>query len=531
MPTPTLTRPGRTRTEGAALELSGVTRHFGPVQALTDVTLDIHHGEVHCILGENGAGKSTLCNLVYGSVPLGEGTMRIAGHPFAPASPAEAMGRGIAMVHQHFSLVPTLTVEENFLLGTRGLRLDRAGLVQRVARIADEFGLEVDLSARVEDLSVGRRQRVEIVKALLPDPAIVLFDEPTGVLGPDEVDGFLRTVRAIARSGTAVVLITHKLHEIRQVADRATILRHGRVVGAGSMSELDDATTVAKMVGTTPDALDPLLAAGLGLDGDGARPRDEPVATTTGAPCLVVEDLVATPPQSGTALDAVSLTVREGRIVGIAGVEGNGQSALVSALSGALPVTSGSIRLGPDDITRSRPADRTARGLAVVPEDRHHEGVITGLSVTDNLLLGHAGRYTRFGLVRRSAMRRAADDRCQRFDVRVPAVDAPMSSLSGGNQQKAVLARELSLDPLRCVVAAYPTRGLDVGAVQAVATHLRSAADRGAGVLVVSGELPELLATCDEIHVAYRGRLLGPVDPRDPTAHAHIARLMTRGDA
>ncbi|KHL17268.1 UNVERIFIED_CONTAM: sugar ABC transporter [Mumia flava] len=526
-----------------ALALHGISRRFGGLTALDAVDVEIVGGEVHCVLGENGAGKSTLCNLVYGSLPPSSGRMEVAGRTYAPDSPAEAMTHGIAMVHQHFSLVPTLTVEENLLLGG-GFRLDRAALLERLARIESDYGLVVELGARAGALSVGRRQRVEIVKALLGAPSLLLFDEPTGVLGPDEVGTFLATASRIAEAGAAVVLITHKLHEVREIGDVATVLRHGRVVGSGRLEDLPDSDLVAMMVGGGRGDLDPVLAAGIGLDvpsasappsgagGTPGRPRaaevERPQADAAGtAPVLVVEDLAAPDPHGGAGLDGASLVVEPGRIVGVAGVEGNGQSALVAALSGAISPTRGAVRLRGVDITTATPAVRTAAGLAVIPEDRHHEAVVADLSVTENLLLGRASGFTRFGLLDRRAMRRRATELCAAHDVRVPSVDAPMSTLSGGNQQKAVLARELSLDPLTCVVAAHPTRGLDVGAVQAVATQLRAAATRGVAVLVVSGELEELLALSDSVVVAFRGALLGPVDPRLPDARDQLARLMT----
>ena len=505
----------------AVLRLDGVTRSFGDLVALDGVDLSVAAGEIHCVLGENGAGKSTLCNIVFGGTPPLRGRMLLDGEPYAPASPADAARRGIAMVHQHFSLVPTLTVEQNLLLGRSRFRPDRRALRRRLERIGEEYGLAVDPGARVDRMSVGHRQTAEIVKALVDGPRLVLFDEPTGVLGPREIDAFLATARRIADSGTAVVLITHKLQEVRAVGDRATVLRHGRVTGGGRLADLADDDLVSLMVGRAPR--DPASAAALGLRGGAGRAR----RGEAGPPALEVAGLRARDAHGASAVDGVDLTVRAGRITGIAGVEGNGQSALADALSGAVPVGSGTIRLADRDITAASPGERTAAGLAVIPEDRHHEGVVEDLSLAQNLMLGRLREFTgRFGVLDRRALRDRAADLAARFDVRAPGPDAPMSALSGGNQQKAVLARELSLDPLACVVAAHPTRGLDVGAVAAVLGHLRAAADRGAAVLVISGELEELLAVCDEVRVAYRGTLAGPVDPADPAARDRIAHLM-----
>ncbi|WP_418274920.1 ABC transporter ATP-binding protein [Isoptericola jiangsuensis] len=530
-----------------ALALRRVTRVFGSHTALDAVDLEIASGEVHCVLGENGAGKSTLCNIVFGSLPPTAGEVLLDGEAFAPTSPADALARGVAMVHQHFSLVPTLTVEENLLLGrgVRRLRPDRVGLAARLAVIDETLGLQVDLAARAGTLSVGARQRVEIVKALLDDPRLLLLDEPTGVLGPDEVDSLLATCRRVAEAGTAVVLVTHKLAEVMRVGDRATVLRGGRVVGGGPLARPDAAgevpagglaaaDLVGLMVGRDAADLDALLAASVGVVDQApdvvpaaSVPESMAQVPATTAPVLAVRGLVVTDTIGARRVDGVDLEVRPGEIVGIAGVEGNGQSELVAALSGAIRPADGHVLLDGTDVTRAAPRRRTALGLGIVPEDRHHEAVVTGLSVTTNLLLGRLHRFRRYGLLDRRSMATTAAELARRFDLRAASLDNPMSSLSGGNQQKAVLARELSLDPLRCVVAAQPTRGLDLGAVDAVVGHLRAAAAAGVGVLVVSSELSELLVLCDRVHVAYRGRLLGPV-PTDATdARERVAHLMT----
>jgi len=548
VPPPAAAPPEHDAAAVPALSLRGVSRVFGSHTALDTVDLEVATGEVHCVLGENGAGKSTLCNIVFGSLPPSGGDVLLDGAPFAPASPADALARGVAMVHQHFSLVPTLTVEENLLLGrgVRRLRPDRRGLARRLAEIDESLGLRVDLSARAASLSVGARQRVEIVKALLERPRLLLLDEPTGVLGPDEIDGLLATCRRVAESGTAVVLVTHKLAEVMRVGDRATVLRGGRVVGGGSLARegavgLTASDLVELMVGRDTATLDPVLAANVGVLGD--RPGDDasgpgrgPAAGEGAAaagrraadePVLAVRGLVVVGDDGARRVDGVDLDVRPGEIVGIAGVEGNGQGEIVAALSGAVHPAAGKVLLAGVDITRAAPRRRTGLGLGVVPEDRHHEAVVAGLSVSTNLLLGRLHRFRRFGLLDRGAMRAAAGDLAHRFDVRAASLDAPLSSLSGGNQQKAVLARELSLDPLRCVVAAQPTRGLDLGAVDAVVGHLRAAAAAGTGVLVVSSELSELLALCHRVHVAYRGALSEPVPTSAPDARDRVAHLMT----
>ena len=510
----------------SALTLQGLGKSFGDVQALHDVDVTVESGTVHCVLGENGAGKSTLCNLVFGGYRPDTGRMTLGGTEFRPDSPAAAMAAGVAMVHQHFSLVTTMTVAENLLLTQRGVRMRRAELTDRLDEIARRYRLRVDLDQRVATMPVGARQKVEIVKALLRDPSLILLDEPTGVLDPAEIDALIDTCRAVAADGKAVVLVTHKLGEVARVADAATVLRRGTVAGGGRMSNTGIAQLLTAMVGRTAADLDPTVAATLGLD-----TATEPVAraaTELGdtAPVLAVDRVSARRCRRGVALDEVRLAVRPGEIVGIAGVEGNGLSELVTVLAGGAAVTGGTVTLDGTDITAARPATRTGLGLGVVPEDRHRDAMVADMTIAENLFLGQLGRFRRFGLLDKRAMGRAAQAELERFDVRAAGPWVPMGSLSGGNQQKVVLARELSTANLRCLVAAQPTRGLDIGAVDFVLTQLRRAAADGCGVLVVSSEVPELLALCDRVFVAYRGALAGPVETADPTAAQQISELM-----
>ncbi|MFE6858906.1 ABC transporter ATP-binding protein [Nocardia sp. NPDC057668] len=609
-----------------ALELTGVGKSFGAVRALSDIDLTIALGEVHCVLGENGAGKSTLCNLVYGGAAPDTGEMRLFGERYRPRRPADALGHGIAMVHQHFSLIPTLTVGENLLLGSgAGLRLPRRELAARLARIEDEFGLRAPLATRAEELSVGARQQVEIVKCLLREPRLVLLDEPTAVLGPAEIDALLATCRRIADSGRAVVLVTHKLGEIEQAGDAATVLRGGRVAGSGPLHSFTRAELVELMVGRALGDLDQALLGGgplpaavvpgvdapaalgqgatattgpgspgavdlsrfddVGLESGGAAtsesgggdgpesgvaaisefggrgdPESDRAATSERrgvtvrdvgvavaldsdgasageisirtrdfaaiAPVLRTSGLRLARPDGGSALDGVDLELRPGEITGIAGVEGNGQSELVAVLSGARRPDAGQFHLAATDLTDATPAARTAHGLGVIPEDRHHEGCVPAMTVAENLTLGRLAEFRRYGLLDRKAIDATAAEVIERHRIKAPGPRAPMRTLSGGNQQKVVVARELALPGLRCLIAAQPTRGLDLGAVDAVLTQLRAAAAAGCAVLLISHELPELLTLCDRILVAYRGRLLGPVTPADPHAREKIANLM-----
>ncbi|MFE5240666.1 MULTISPECIES: ABC transporter ATP-binding protein [unclassified Streptomyces] len=542
-----------------ALEISGLTKSFGAMRALDSVDLVVGAGTVHCVLGENGAGKSTLCHMVGGSLVPDEGTLRLYGSPYAPRRPADALAAGIAMVHQHFSLVPTLTVGENLRL----LRL--RDLPRRVARVREEYGLELDLDARVSELPVGVRQRAEIVKALLREPRLLVLDEPTGVLGPAETDALLETCRRIAGAGHAVVLVTHKLGEAARAGDAATVLRAGRVSGGGPLSELPPERLVPLMIGRPADSLGAGLAGtiGLALDGDtpeeasgaedltdaagaapelngvvrepadaasepaGAAPEPAGAVRDGAAKALRIREVSVRRPDGTHALDAVSLDVGFGEIVGIAGVEGNGQSELMALLGGSLAPGSGQVELDGRDVTRAAPRERSRAGLGVVPEDRLHEGCVPRLRVSENLFLGRLDRFRRYGaFLDRRAMARAAESVLTEHGIRADGPGAPMSSLSGGNQQKVVLARELALDPLVCLASAQPTRGLDIGAVGAVHSRIRQASAAGTGVLVVSSELSELLVLCDRIAVAYRGKLLGPIDPSEPDARERIGALM-----
>ena len=513
------------------LTIAGLSKSFGSVRALTDAGLSVAAGTVHCILGENGAGKSTLCNLVYGGYTPDSGSMDLAGRPYTPSSPADALSSGVAMVHQHFSLVSTMTVRENLLLGSRESRIPPAELDERLERLDAEYHLRVDPSARVAEMPVGARQKAEIVKALLHDPQLLLLDEPTGVLDVAEIDALITTCRAFAESGRAVVMVTHKLGEVARVADAATVLRGGEVAGGGPLSEVPVPRLLDLMVGRHVEDLDPALAATLGVEGAEAPPaptmRPPAFTPVSDTPALSLQAVEVRRRDGTLALDSADLTLAPGEIVGIAGVEGNGQSELVSVISGSVPPTSGRLEVDGVDVTSASPARRTELGIGVVPEDRHAEGMVSELSVTENLYLGRLEDFRRFGLLNRRRMEQAAAEQIERYRVRAPGPQAPMRSLSGGNQQKVVLARELGIDGLRTLVAAQPTRGLDIGAVDQVHGELRAAASRGVAVLVVSSELPELLALCTRVFVSYRGRLLGPVDPSSAGALGTIGELMT----
>jgi simple sugar transport system ATP-binding protein len=503
------------------LALDGISKTFGGKPALEDVSLDVQAGEVHCLLGENGAGKSTLCNIVFGVHRPDTGRLRLGGQPFLPVGPAHALTSGVAMVHQHFSLVGNMSAIENMLLGrARGRTLKRDKMAARAQRLSEEYELAVDLHRPVEELSVGERQRIEVLRCLLDGPQLLVLDEPTAVLPPREVGALLAICRRLAARGCGLVLVTHKLAEIAEIATRTTVLRRGRVVETVTMAggSTDLRALVRAMVGREVKPLDARKE---------ASPTEAPApAAEAPAEALRVEELVVKDAAGVVRLD-VSLSVRRGEIVGLAGVEGNGQSQLGAVLAGLLAPSAGRVVVGGTDATRRPPRALSRLGVGIIPEDRHAVGCHLGLSVAENLLLGTLPAYTnKLGLLRRDQMARAAEARMKAYDVRAAGPDAPMSSLSGGNQQKVVLARELALEPLVFLLAAQPTRGLDVGAVESVYAEIRKACARGAGVLLVSSELDELLAVADRVLVIYRGRIVGEL-PARPEHKDAVGTLMS----
>lgn len=507
------------------LSLKGMTKRFGSLLALSEVSLDIKSGEIHCILGENGAGKSTLCNLIFGVHAPDSGVMQFRGAPYRPAAPADALASGIAMVHQHFSLVPDMTVVDNVLLGqTRGI-LDRKRCARRLSELAKLYGLALDPFANIEDLSVGERQRVEIVKCLMREPRLFVLDEPTAVLLPDEIAALLDVCRRVVDNGCGVVLVTHKLAEIKKAANRVTVLRGGRVVATSDQPASEIEALVRAMIDRDADADDKL-----------AEPMSQPLADRTAIPrarsaaqsvteVFQVDGLTVRDMQGVTRLDNFTLTLNRGEIVGVAGVEGNGQSELAAVLSGMLVPTGGRFFLRDLDLTHAGPKAITDAGIGVVPEDRHAVGCIPGMSVAENVFLNRLDRFTRYGFLRRGALNTSALAVMERFDVRAAGPEIAFSSLSGGNQQKAVLARELTLNNLAVLLAAQPTRGLDVGAVAAVYGQIRTASARGVAVILISSELDEIISVAHRVVVLYRGRIMGTC-AADPGQRERIGAMM-----
>ncbi|MBN9178715.1 MAG: ABC transporter ATP-binding protein [Microbacterium sp.] len=486
------------------LELRGITKRFGSLVANDHIDLVVEPGEIHCLLGENGAGKSTLMNVLYGLYTADEGTILLDDHVQAFRGPGDAMRAGIGMVHQHFMLVPVFTVAENVMLGheptkTGGI-LDLATARERVREISARFGFDVDPDAVVEDLPVGVQQRVEIIKALSRDAKVLVFDEPTAVLTPQETDELMAIMRQLKASGTSIVFITHKLREVREVADRITVIRLGKVVGEASPTS-SNTELASLMVGRAVEL---------------TVHKNPPVL---GEEALVVEHLSVIDPGGQIVVNDVSFTVRGGEVLAIAGVQGNGQTELTEALIGMQPLVRGSITLSGEQLVGRSIRRVLDEGVGFVPEDRNVDGLVGEFTIAENLMLDRANGapFVKRGTVQRRVRDEFAQAKFTEFDVRAPSLDTPVGRLSGGNQQKVVLARELSRD-LSLFVAAQPTRGVDVGSIEFIHKRIVETRDSGIPVIVVSTELDEVSALADRIMVMYRGRIIGIVPgdtPRD----------------
>jgi general nucleoside transport system ATP-binding protein len=496
------------------LAIQGLTRRFGPVVANDVVDLDVRAGEIHALLGENGAGKTTLMNVLFGLVEPDAGTILLRGQPYRPAGPSDAIRAGIGMVHQHFMLIPTFTVVENVVLGsepTDRLALDLTTARAELTRLSERHGLNVDPDALVRDLPVGVQQRIEILKALYRRAAILILDEPTAVLAPPEVDQLFEVMRSLTAGGRAVIFISHKLGEVLRVADRITVLRRGQVVGAVRPAEATEQSLATMMVG---------------------RPVElviEKTPATPGAETLRVEGLQVLDRRGSIVVDGVDLTIRAGEIVGIAGVEGNGQSELVEALAGLRSVQKGRVTILGADLTGASPRELAEHAVSHIPEDRHKYGLVLAHPLADNLVLSRYDRqpFARwlcrmFDAVRQFAARLVAE-----YDVRASSVQAQTATLSGGNQQKAVVARELAAGP-RLLIAAQPTRGVDVGATELIHRRIIAARDAGTAVLLVSSELDELLAVADRLVVMYRGRVTAEMEASE-ASHETLGLLIAGG--
>lgn len=490
----------------AAVVMRGVAKAFGGVVANRDASLEVAAGEIHAVVGENGAGKSTLMRVLAGGHAPDAGTVWVHGREVTGWDTRAAIAAGVGMVHQHFMLVPTLTVAENVVLGAEPVargRVDRGAAEAALARLSRETGLAVDPTALVADLTVGEAQRVEILKALHRGARVLILDEPTAVLSPPEVADLWRVLRALVAGGASVILITHKLDEVVAVADTITVLRGGRTVArfaaAGSTPQAIARAMVGRDVVLALDAaLDAAPRAATGAEAEAEAPR--------GAPVLACEGLTVRGDRGTPAVRALSLAVHAGEIVGIAGVEGNGQAELVEAIAGLRAVAEGTVRLGTRDLAGCDVRTRTALGVSHIPEDRQQRGLLMDFSVADNLLLGRPHPGGRLGVDRRQVLADAAAQ-VARFDIRPADPTLPVRALSGGNQQKVVVAREMGR-AFSLLLAAQPTRGVDVGAIEFIHAQLRAARDAGKGVLLVSADLAEVLALSDRVGVMYGGRLV-----------------------
>lgn len=484
-----------TATPAPAVAMRGIVKRFPGVIANAGIDLTVAKGEIHALLGENGAGKSTLMNILFGIYHPDSGEIRIDGQPVHFSSPRDAVHAGLGMVHQHFMLIPRFSVTENVILGAEGggpLYLDRATANKRVGELAEQFGLRIDPRAKLADLPVGMQQRVEILRALYQGGRTLILDEPTALLTPQEVDELYQILRRLRENGDTVIFITHKLREVAAISDRVTVIRQGRTVGTRVTAETTAAELAELMVGREVNLR-----------------VDRPPATPS-APVLVAEHLLLKGAGGEPALNDLSLAIRRGEIVGIAGVEGNGQSELVEVLAGLRRPDSGRVLLKGEDVTGVHPNELRHAGLSYIPEDRHGRGLVLGFSLTENMLLGNADDppFSEGGRIDYRKTRMITRELMDTFDVRAPSPTVAAATLSGGNQQKLIIARELYRHP-DALLAIQPTRGLDVGAIEFVHKQLVQERDQQRGVLLISFDLDEILDLSDRILVIFQGQIVG----------------------
>ena len=494
------------------LELRGITKRFGTLVANDAIDLVVEPGEIHALLGENGAGKSTLMNVLYGLYDADEGEVLLDDKPQSFDGPGDAMEAGIGMVHQHFMLIPVFTVAENVALGqepTKALgALDIAEAKKRVVDISERFGFNLDPDALVEDLPVGVQQRVEIIKALSRDARVLVLDEPTAVLTPQETDELMEIMRQLASSGTSIVFITHKLREVKAVADKITVIRLGKVVGS------------AKPDASTSELASMMVGREVGL-------TVEKSSKQAGDAVLSVENLAVLDDRGQRAVDGVSFEVRSGEILAIAGVQGNGQTELAEAIMGLRSALTGfgKISFKGEEITDDSVRDVLEHGVGYIPEDRTTDGLVAAFTIAENMMINssYKSRFTNGININFQARREIAEQLVKEFDVRTPSAETPAGKLSGGNQQKVVVARELSRD-VDLLVASQPTRGVDVGSIEFIHERIVAERDKGKAVVLVSTELDEVLALADRIAVMYRGKIIDIVNPG--TSREQLGKLM-----
>lgn len=494
------------------LELHGITKRFPGVLANDHIDIALNEGDILALLGENGAGKTTLMNILYGLYKPDEGKIMVRGQAVEIHGPNDAIARGIGMVHQHFMLIPVMTVTENVMLGiepTRnGMFLDRAKVAARVREISQQYGLDVDPDSYIKDLPVGIQQRVEIIKVLYREADILILDEPTAVLTPQEVDGLFKILDTLIKKGKSIIFITHKLKEVMAVADKITVLRGGRVVGTVSPKEVNPEKLASMMVGRDVNLV---------VMKKTAAPTE---------PILEVKDLFVRDERGNMTVKGLSLDVRKGEVLGIAGVQGNGQTELVYALTGLLPIISGEVRIADQPLQHSTPRNILERGVAHIPEDRQKHGLVLSFPIHDNMILCtyYKPPFARGINMQENAIYDNAEKLVKQYDVRTPGISVPASSLSGGNQQKVIVAREFSR-PIELLIASQPTRGLDVGSIEYIHSRIIEKRDEGTGVLLVSSELDEILALSDRIAVMYHGQIMDII-PAAKASKEYLGLLM-----
>ena len=500
-----------------AVEMHNINKQFPLVLANDDVTFTVEQAEIHALVGENGAGKSTLMNILYGLLRADSGSIAVSGKEVRFTGPGDAIAHGIGMVHQHFMLIPPLTVAENVVLGQEPSKkgfVDKARANQIVQDLSDQYGLKVDPAAKVETLSVGIEQRIEIIKVLYRGAEILILDEPTAVLTPQEVDELFEILRALKDQGKTIIFITHKLQEVMAVADTVTVMRRGKVVGTVPIAETTRQEIATMMVGRQ------------------VLFRVERTQAKPGDVVLTVKDLSALDNKDLPALRAISFNVREGEILGIAGVEGNGQSELVEVLTGLRKAQNGTVELNGQVITNRSPRFIREGGTGHIPEDRHRRGLVLDFNVAQNMVLGiHYRkpfvRHLILDVINFGSVREKAKRLLEEFDIRPPDQDNLAGNLSGGNQQKVIVAREFDQDP-KLLIAAQPTRGVDVGSIEFIHQRLLQARDKGKAVLLISADLEEILSISDRIAVMYEGQIVGTLDPADATEE-RLGLMMTGG--
>ena len=497
------------------IEMLNIRKEFGTFVANDNITLQLRKGEIHALLGENGAGKSTLMNVLFGLYQPEGGEIRVHGKKVDIENPNIANDLGIGMVHQHFMLVEKFTVTENIILGLEpksGMTIDRATARKKVMDISEQYGLKIDPDAKIEDISVGMQQRVEILKTLYRGADILIFDEPTAVLTPQEIQELIQIMKRLIAEGKSIILITHKLKEIMQVADRCTVIRRGRYIGTVEVDETVNEDSLAEM----------MVGREVNFAAEYSKADPQQVV-------LDVQNLVVKDSRGLSVVEGLDLQIRAGEVLGIAGIDGNGQTELIEAISGLKKPESGKVMLNGKDVTGHTPRKMTEAGIGHIPQDRHKHGLVLDYSIRDNMVLQtyYKEPFSKRGLMNYKAVAEKAKALIEKFDVRTPSIDVPARALSGGNQQKAIIAREVDRSP-DLLIAAQPTRGLDVGAIEFIHEQLIKEREKGRAVLLISFELDEILHVSDRIAVLYEGKIVGIRDPKE-TTEQELGFLMAGG--